>query len=168
MGLSSKLSCEARCFSSHHNPHKVLQPEILRLYLPLLEPWVVWSILLPSCSSHFIRKQMWDHWVYQPPPCQPRSSSHNLATSPLCPSYLSLPLLPVWMNVSSLTPCLLNFHTIWFSGSSGYFLFLNLLFSFLCCARRQSVSTYASTLAGKWNQINLDVITIIHVKDNMI
>ena len=40
------------------------------------------------------------------------------------------PLLPVWMNVSSLTPWLSDFHTVQFSGSSGYFLFLNLLLSF--------------------------------------
>ena len=39
-------------------------------------------------------------------------------------------LVPVWMNVSSLTPWLSNFHTIQFSDSSSYFLFLNLLLSF--------------------------------------
>ena len=34
------------------------------------------------------------------------------------------------MNISSLIPWLSNFHTVQFSGSSGYFLFLNLLLSF--------------------------------------
>ena len=34
------------------------------------------------------------------------------------------------MNVSSLTPWLSDFLTVRFSGSSGYFLFLNLLLSF--------------------------------------
>ena len=34
------------------------------------------------------------------------------------------------MNVFSLTPQLSDFHTIRFSGSSGYFLYLNLLLSF--------------------------------------
>ena len=34
------------------------------------------------------------------------------------------------MNVSSLTPWLLDFHTVQFSGSSGCFLFLNWLLSF--------------------------------------
>ena len=43
---------------------------------------------------------------------------------PCCPS---LPLLPVWMNVSSLTPWLSDLHTVRFSVSSGCFLFLN------CC-----------------------------------
>ena len=37
------------------------------------------------------------------------------------PSCLCLPLLPVWMNVSSLSPWLLEFHTVWFSVSSGCF-----------------------------------------------
>ena len=44
-----------------------------------------------------------------------------LAISPLHPSSLSPPLLLVWMNISSLTPWLLDFHTVRFSGSSGYF-----------------------------------------------
>ena len=43
--------------------------------------------------------------------------------------FLSLPLLLVWMNVSSLTPWLLEFHTVLFSGTSGCFLFLDLLLS---------------------------------------
>ena len=46
------------------------------------------------------------------------------------PGCLSLPLLLVWMTVSSLTPWLSDFHTVQFSVSSGCFLFLNLLLSF--------------------------------------
>ena len=53
----------------------------------------------------------------QPPPCHESSP----------------PLLLVWMNVSSLTPWLSDFHTVQFSGNSGYFLFLNLLLSFWLC-----------------------------------
>ena len=53
------------------------------------------------------------------------STSCCHATCPLHPGCPCLPLLPVWMNVSSLSSWLLNFHTIWFSGSSGCFLFLN-------------------------------------------
>ena len=52
-------------------------------------------------------------WVCQPPPC-------HKASPPGCPSP---PLLPVWMNVSSLSPWLSDFHTVRFSGSSGCFLF---------------------------------------------
>ena len=64
---------------------------------------------------------------------------------PLCPSFLSPPLLPVWMNVSSLTPWLLDFHTVWFSGSSGFFFnlflffFLTWLFLSFGFVRKQSV-----------------------------
>ena len=49
------------------------------------------------------------------------------SSPPGCPSP---PLLLVWMNVSSLTPWLSDFHTVLFSISSGCFLFLNMLLSF--------------------------------------
>ena len=98
----------------------------------MLEPWVVWSILLPSYSSQFICTQMWDHLLHQLLPLQPQSSSCRLAASPLHPCCLSPHLLLVWMNVSSLTPWLFDFHTVQFSGSSGYFLFLNFLSFWLC------------------------------------
>ena len=58
VGLSKELSCEARYLSCHHNPHRFLQSEVLRFYFPALEPWVVWSILLPTCISQFILMQM--------------------------------------------------------------------------------------------------------------
>ena len=100
-------------------------------------------------------------WVCQPPPCEvchlvrsgpPRSTVHHLtgsasrrlAMSPLHPGCLSPPLLLVWMNVS-LSPWLLNFHTVRFSIISGCFLVLSCCFPF-CCVRRHNVSTYASIL----------------------
>ena len=94
----------------------------------MLELCVGWSIPLPSCSSQFIWTWMWDwpvcnllpHWVILPQPCHKSS----------IPGCLSPPLLLVWMNVSSLSPQLSDFHTVWFSVSSGCFLFLNLLLSF--------------------------------------
>ena len=49
------------------------------------------------------------------------STSHCFAVSPLHPSCLCPIVLPVWMNVSSLTPWFLDFHIVWFSGSSGCF-----------------------------------------------
>ena len=61
MGLSNELSCESGSFSHHHNPHRFFQPEVLKLSFPTLEPWVVWSVSLPSCSSRFIRVQIWDY-----------------------------------------------------------------------------------------------------------
>ena len=57
----------------------------------------------------------------------PVSQSGCIATSPVHPGCLSLPLLPVWMKVSSLSPWLSDFHVVRFSVSSGCFLFLN------CC-----------------------------------
>ena len=69
MGLSNKLSYEAGSFSHHHNPHSLFQSEILKLYLPALEPWIVQSVSLPSCSFQFIRTPMWDHQLHQPLPC---------------------------------------------------------------------------------------------------
>ena len=60
------------------------------------------------------------------------TTSCHLA-SPVCqapPCHVSSPLLPVLMNISSLTPWLSDFHTVGFSGSSGCFLFLNVLLSF--------------------------------------
>ena len=75
--------------------------------------------------------------VLQPPPCHECSALG--CESP--------PLLPVWMNVSSLTPWLPDFHTVRFSVSSGCFLFLNCCCPSFGCARRHSVSTYTSILA---------------------
>ena len=132
-------------------PLQVFSIRVLRLYFPTLEPWVVWSVSLPSRSFQFICTGMWDclvcnpppHWVRQLPPRPPRSSS-RLPTSPLC---LAACLHPSYgMNISSLIPWLLDFHTAQFSVSSG-------CFKICCCpsfggARRHSVSTYTSILAG--------------------
>ena len=69
MGLSNELSSEAGSFSCCLNPHRISQSKDLRLYFPTLEPWVVWSLSLPSCSSQFICRQMWDCPLHQLPPC---------------------------------------------------------------------------------------------------
>ena len=103
----------------------------------ILQPWVALCVSLPSCPSQLICMQMWDRplrlllprSVLWPPPC--------CESSPRCPS---LPLLLVWMNSSSLTPWLLDFHTVRFFGSSGWFLFLNLLLSFFwLCKEAQCI-----------------------------
>ena len=65
-----------------------------------------------------------------PAPASPaQSSSCCLDTCPLPPGSPFHPLLSVWMNISSLTPWLSDFHTIWLSSNSGCFLFSNLLLS---------------------------------------
>ena len=50
-----------------------------------------------------------------------QSTSHYLDTCPLFLGFPSPPLLPVWMNVSSLTLWLLDFPTVQFSGTSVCF-----------------------------------------------
>ena len=86
------------------------------------------------------------HWVHQLPPCHESSP-------PDCPP---LPLLPVWMKVSSLSPQLSDFHTVQFFVSSGYFLFLNCCCPSFGCVGKHSVSTYASILAGSlWTYLIL-------------
>ena len=136
-------------------PPQVFSMNGLRLYFPVLGSWVAQSISLPSFSSWFICTQIWDLLVHQPPPCLPWSTSCSVAhlvlccclvTPPLYPCSWSLPLLPVWTNVSSLFPWLSDFHAVRFSVSSGCFLFLNC--PSFGCARRHTMSTYASILAG--------------------
>ena len=92
-------------------PPQVFSVRGLRLYFPELEAWVVQFVLLPSCSSWFICTRMWDCPVHQ---LLPRHES----SLPGCPS---APLLQVWMNVSSLTTWLSDFHTVRFSVSSDCF-----------------------------------------------
>ena len=82
-------------------PPQVFSIRGLRLYFPVLEPWIVWSVLLPSCSSWFIFMQMWDCLV-----CLVRQATASpglvchLAAHPLCPGCQSQHLLPGWMSVS--------------------------------------------------------------------
>ena len=109
----------------------------LWLYFPTLEHWgcVVCFTPLPflpvnlSANVGLQGPQPLFHWESSPASCT------------------SLPPLPVWMNVS-LTSWLSDFHTVWFSVSSGCFLFLNCCCPSFACARRHSVSTYTSILAG--------------------
>ena len=100
-----------------------------------LPPPTLWGLLAAAWPAPLHNPS--PRWVYQPPPCLKSSPSS-------CPS---LPLLPVWMNVSSLSPWFSDFRTVRFSGSSG-FLFLNCCCPSFGCARRHSVSTCASILAG--------------------
>ena len=77
----------------------------------------------------------------------PIPQSSTLLGPPAATLCLSPPLLPVWVNVSSVSPWLSDFHTVQLSVSSGCFLFLNCCRPSFGCARRHSVSTYTSILA---------------------
>ena len=126
VGLSNELFCEGESFSCCRSPHRFFQSEVLRLYLPMLEAWVAWSVSSPVIPPGLSALR-----------CGTTCSiSHRLAKHPLHPGCPSPPLLPVWMNLSFITPWLLDFRTVRFSGSSGWFLFLNLLlFFFLLVVR---------------------------------
>ena len=77
MGVSDGLSCKAGVSPTAATPHRFLQPEVLRLSFPVLEPWVAWSVSLPSCSSQFIRMQMCDHLLLQLLPCVASNLQHR-------------------------------------------------------------------------------------------
>ena len=91
----------------------------------MLEPWVVWSVSLSSCSSRFNPYAA----VGFPTPAAATLLSPPATTlpHPLHPGCPSSPLLPVWMNVCSLNPWLSDFHTVQFSGSSGCFFLFKLV-----------------------------------------
>ena len=76
----------------------------------------------PAAALPTLLHNLPPHWVHQLPPCHESSP----------PGCTSLPLLPVWMNASSLPPWLSDFHTVRFSVSSGCSLFLKLSFFWLC------------------------------------
>ena len=99
--------CEAGSFSyCCLNPHGCFQ-------------WEVWGFISPSWSPGLCS-------LFHSPAVPPILSMHKcgatgsdsihhvsrsscVAASPVCPGCPSLPLLPVWMNVSSLSPWLLDF-----------------------------------------------------------
>ena len=143
MRLSNKLSCEAGSFSHCHTTHRFFHSEVLRLYFPTLEPWVVWSVSLLSCSSWFIRIQTWDHLVCQPPPlpvCQLPPCGHS-----------SLPQLPISAPPTSLDECFFFNSFVQFSVSSGCFLFLNLLLSFFWLCEEAKCVYLCLHLGWKFN-----------------
>ena len=116
------------------------------LFPPALEPWVTRSASFPAvCPVYLcVNVGLQGLLVVRLPAL---FIPHSAILSPLSPSCQSLPLLPVWVNVSCLSPWLSNFHTVQFSVSSDYFLFLNCCCLSFGCVRRHSVSTYASILA---------------------
>ena len=76
------------------------------------------------------------------------SASHCIAMRPLHPGCPSLPLLQVWMNVSSYVLGCWTSMPFDFLSVPVWFLFLNCCCPPFGCARRHSVSTYASILSG--------------------
>ena len=120
MGLSNELSCEAGSFSRCLNPHRFFSVRGFEALFPCTGTLNFMICLTPQLFLPVISTQMWDCQVLQLPPCCESS----------LPGCSSPPLLRVWMNVSSLTPWLVNFHTVQFTGTSCCLLFLNLLLPF--------------------------------------
>ena len=136
MGLSNEPSCEAGSFSGHLNPHRFLQSEVLRLPFPTLEPWVLWSVSLPSCSPGLSACKCGTancHLacpILQLPPCH--------GSSP--------PQLPYSPPPTSLEECFFfNSLVVGLPYNSIFWQFSLLLSSFWLC-KESSVSTYASIL----------------------
>ena len=129
MGISNRLSCETGSFSHCHNPHRILQPEVLKLWFPALELWFAQFVLLLSCSYWLIHMWMWDYPVAS---CR---LGYLVCQLPLC-SASCLPQLPISAPPTSLDKCfffnslvvrlLHNLIFWWF----WLFLFLNWLLSF--------------------------------------
>ena len=131
VGLSNKISYEAGVspvatstptgvfslrlwgfISLHWNPGLCgnLTPQ---LFLPVYLHTNVGLPCLPAAALPGLPATAFPTPVPQPLPCRESSP-------PGCPSPS---LLPVWMNVSSLTLWLSDFHTVRFAGSSGCFCF---------------------------------------------
>ena len=139
-------------------PHRCLWSNVLGLYFPTLGCMVCLApqLFLPV-YPHANMGLPGPPGLPGPLPCYASSPSHVPVSA----------ALPFWMNVSSLTPWLSDYHTVQFSGSSDYFLFLNLLLFLFGCARRQSVSTYASILTGSHlNNIIKKTVQLVWIKLN--
>ena len=139
VGPSNGLSCETWSLSCCHNPHRFLQPDVLRLYFPTLGSWVAWSVSLPSCSFQFIHIECGTTW----------STSHGLThlvwkLPPCCVSTLLRLLISVLPTspdecffFNSLVVGLLYSLIFW---QFWLFLFLNWLLSFFwLCEEAQCV-----------------------------
>ena len=88
--------------------------------LSLLEPWLVRSGLELGLLTPKVKPpNFYSPHMNVGPLILPLPLCATLC--PLHPDCPSLPLLPIWMNVSSLIPWLSDFHTVRFCGSSGYF-----------------------------------------------
>ena len=130
LGLSNELSFEAGIFSCCCSTPTGVFSQRFKALFPLTEtlgcgiylaPQLFFLVYLPLNVGPTTQSSICHlSGVHQLPPCHESSP-------PGCPS---IPLLPVWMSVSSLTPWLSDFHTVQFSVSSGCFLFLYVLLSF--------------------------------------
>ena len=87
-------------------PHWVLKPEVMRL--SLLDTgsfgWAVWSSAGIACTQGISPKSYPPHVNMAPHIPPPQLLPLHTTLCPLHPSFLSLPLLPIWMDMESLNP----------------------------------------------------------------
>ena len=153
-GSLGGVSWGSHSFFCHPRPHWFLQAEVMGTYLPGTLSWVVWSGAGIPRSRGI------------PPNFHPRHMDVRLLHS--TPLHMSLPLLPVWMNVASLNPWLSDFHTAWFSNDSEWFLFCSLVSFFCSYVRRWGVFTYASILTRSSHTTSWKEKGVVCVKEKII
>ena len=146
MDLSNKLSCEAGSFSCCRlKPHGCFHSEVSGFISPCWSPGLQGLLRSPTfppglsmCECGAAGSASCS--LARPVPQSIVSLGLPAATLPRVLSTLAACLRPgcpsptprlAWMNVSSLSPWLSDFHTVRFSVSSGCFLFLNCPF-WLC------------------------------------
>ena len=169
MGVFNKLFCEPKSFSQHCNPHRFLESEVLRLYSLCRNPRLCGlscSLVVPPGLSTCECGTTWSTspCAHSSPPYT--SSPTSVLQLPPCHAS-SLPWLhfsahPACLNeCSSLTPWLLDFHTVRFLGSSGYFLFFKLLLSFfwLC---KEAKCIYQCLHLGWKSQLHISNPCFLH------
>ena len=87
-----------RGFSHCRNPRRSLQPEFLRLYCPVLEPWVAHFVSPPVVLLAYLLMNVGNP-VRQPPPCR-ASSLPWLPVSALLPVRMKIFSLTLWLLTS--------------------------------------------------------------------
>ena len=134
MGLCNELSCEVGSFSGHLSPCSFFHSEVLRLYFPTLEPWVGQFVSLPSCSLSLS--------VFKcATPGPPAAALPHVLSAQLSISAPPTGLDKCFFFISLVIE--LPYSSIF----CQFWLFLNCCCPSFGCARRHSVSTYASILA---------------------
>ena len=129
-GSLQDLSCEAGSFSCCHSPHRCFQSEVFEALFSHTGT-LGWAVSFAPQLFLLVYQLANVGQPALPDTASPNPSGTILLTpvlyplpyhNPLHPSCPSPPLLPVWLNVFSLTPWLSDFHTVRFSASFGYFL----------------------------------------------
>ena len=138
------------------HPNVCFQSEALRLYFPILVPWVAWSILLPMWSPpNYLHVNMGPSSAQAAASWGPPTAALPApflqwqlcpeSSPPGCPPP---PLPPISNNVSSLTLVVRLPYSLIFCQFSCFVCVKFVIVFFFGCLRRNSVSTCVSNLDG--------------------